>query len=411
MKKRTASQSPAFELKQKSLAYTTRSQPQRWVFVLTVILSLAFLAGGWLLNRGLSFTDDDIPSFRAKVSLVTHFTESEHYFGSEDQVTSREIFFQADMQSGSLKGERVKAVQYIDGMAALNPVEVQPGSSVLLTPMPASVESEADFAFVDYDRSRVIGGLLALFLLALLIFGRRQGFRTILTLVFTFLAIFFVFIPAILNERNIYLASVLICGFIVLMTLLLLNGANIKSACAVLGNIGGLALAGLLALLVNRLAVITGMVGDEVMYLLYIDDVPKLDLVAIVWSGMVIGALGAVMDVAMSVSSAMHELASSQPDLDERKLRKAGLRVGGDVLGTMTNTLILAYIGSSLMLVLVLMIYQPDKMLLINSERVAVEVLQALIGSLGILAAIPITSLVAARLYAAQHKKQQAGVR
>ena len=410
MKKRAASQSPTLDLEQKSLAYTVRSQPQRWVFILTVILSLAFLSGGWYLNRGLSFTEDDSPTHRAKVSLVTHFTESEYSFGSDDQATSREIFFQADIRSGSLKGQRVTAVQYLDSMAAMNPVEIEPGASVLLTAMPTSVESEADFAFVEYDRSGVLGGLLALFMLALLVFGRRQGFRTILTLIFTFSAIFFVFIPAILNERNIYLTSVIICVFIVLMTLLLLNGANIKSACAVLGNIGGLALAGLLALLVNRLAVITGMVGDEVMYLLYIDDAPKIDLVAIVWSGMVIGALGAVMDVAMSVSSAMHELASNQPDLDERKLLKAGLRVGGDVLGTMTNTLILAYIGSSLILVLVLMIYQPDTMLLINSERVAVEVLQALIGSLGILAAIPITSLVAARLYAIKHKRQR-GVR
>ena len=391
--------SPMQEIRERSTRYSFSRHRQTLVLVLTILFSIAFIFGGWLLSRGEAVLDDDTPAFRARINLITHFSEETYTLGDADTVTNKEIYFQAEIISGNLKGSQVTAVQYIDGIAAINPIEVSQDDRILLMPSPDTQADEAGFVFVEYDRSLVLAGLLIVFLITLLLFGRMKGFRTILSLVFTLMALLFVFLPAILQERNIYLTTLITCSFIILMTLVLLNGANLKSLCAMLGNIGGLLTAGLLALLVNQLARVTGLIGEEVVYLVYIPQAPQLDLKALVWSGMLIGALGAVMDVAMSISSSMHEIATHMEAPDSGKLLKSGLRVGADVLGTMTNTLILAYIGSSLTLALVLVIYQPNLLLLLNSEMIAVEILQALIGSLGILAAIPITSLVASRLY------------
>lgn len=371
---------------------------QQLINIFSILLSLIILLSGIICVRTSHTEEDSFTTYKSVVAEITDKQMDELNLG-DYSVISWTIYFEAEITNGEKKGMTVSAVQFIDGMEAVNPSAVKPGSRVILFSSTDEDHSLPAFIFVEYDRSKVLIVLATLFILLLLVLGRRQGVRTLVSLVFTFSAIFLVFIPAILEGLNIYLATVLLCTYIILMSLLVINGANTKSFCAIVGNLGGLILAGLLALVFSEISHLTGMTGEDTLLLIRSGAASEVNLIALIWSGIVIGSLGAVMDVAMSVSTAMYELTQHTETRDYKVLLKSGLQVGADVLGTMTNTLLLAYVGSSLALLMIMITYYTDRLLLFNSEMVVVEVLQALIGSIGILAAIPITSLVAARIY------------
>ena len=182
----------------------------------------------------------------------------------------------------------------------------------------------------------ILGGV---FFLLLLVFGRMKGLNTIISLTFTVLAIFTVFIPSILSGYNIYLMSLVTCFFTIIMTLLITNGA-----------------------------------------------------------------MGAVMDVAMDISSSLYEIRLHARDIGFTSLVKSGIRIGRDVMGTMANTLVLAYIGSSLCSILLLITYSSSLRELLNRESIVVEILQALIGSTAILLTIPLTAMVCGVMYTQKPK-------
>ena len=150
---------------------------------------------------------------------------------------------------------------------------------------------------------------------------------------------------------------------------------------------------------------LTGVIDEDSIYILQLTSANPIDLKAIIFAAIIIGAMGAIMDTAMSISSSLWEVSihSGKPTFDA--LFKSGMNIGRDVMGTMTNTLILAYIGSSLSIVLLFVAYNSSLLYLFNIEMIIVEVLQALIGSLGILLTMPITSFICAALYTKSLKK------
>ncbi len=166
-----------------------------------------------------------------------------------------------------------------------------------------------------------------------------------------------------------------------------------------LGNLGGVAVAAGLASLSHAVMKMTGFSGDDAMMLSLSATGVSIDILGIVWGGIVLGSLGAIMDVAMSIASAMQELGEHMTQKNFSKMFKSGLNIGRDAIGTMTNTLILAYIGSSLALVLVLIMNSNDTSYLLSTEMIAAELVQSVAGSMGILFAVPFTALFAARIY------------
>lgn len=166
-----------------------------------------------------------------------------------------------------------------------------------------------------------------------------------------------------------------------------------------LGNFGGVLIAALLALFMNHVMKMTGFIDEQYALLSFANPDHPLNLIAIMWGGMVLGALGAIMDVAMTIASSIHELADHMQDRSFIKMLRSGMNIGRDAIGTMTNTLILAYIGSSLALVLLLIVNIKNTLFLFSMEMITVEVLQAIVGSIGILFAVPSTAIFAAYLY------------
>jgi uncharacterized membrane protein len=124
-----------------------------------------------------------------------------------------------------------------------------------------------------------------------------------------------------------------------------------------------------------------------------------INLKAILFAGIIIGAMGAIMDVAMSISSALWEVKEKAPAISFEALFRSGLTIGRDIMGSMANTLILAYIGTSLSVVLILSVYSDSLSSLFNTEMIVVEILQALAGSFGILFAMPLTAFFCSTIY------------
>ncbi len=253
-----------------------------------------------------------------------------------------------------------------------------------------------DAYFVEYARTSTLIWLAILFMLLIIVFGRIKGAKTLVSLIFTLLAIFVVFVPAILGGRNIYVWTIITCIFTTFNTILLVYGNNKKSMATALGCIGGVLVAGLLTLILNNVLKLTGQIDDAV-YLPIFNS--AINVKALIFAGILLGALGAIMDVSIDIASSLYEVASKVDRPDFKTIMKSGLNIGRDIMGTMTNTLILAYIGSSLATVLMLSVSEDTLMFTLNREMVAVEILQAIVGSIGILTTIPLTSLVAATLY------------
>lgn len=365
------------------------------IYILTILFSILFITVGYSMNKAEPNEMEYIKSYKARVLSVEDTVREEH----DDSFSTTTIFFKAEITNDEFKGSIIEGYQYIDEYVPINPKFVENGDKIVVSSLISRTGPGEEWTFLEYDRSGVLWGLLIAFFVLVVIFGGKKGINTIISLVFTCLSIFMVFIPSILRGNNIYMSSIIVSVFIIFMSLLLISGWNKKTLCAIVGNLGGLFIAGLLALVISDTLHLTGLIDDDSMFLLMVNSDLSIDLKAIMWAGIVIGSLGAVMDVSMSIASAMNELAENMDTRNFKSMLKSGLNIGQDAIGTMTNTLILAYIGSSLSVVILLMVNYKDVLLLFNLEMIVFEILQAIIGSMGILFAIPITSFFAAYAY------------
>ena len=367
------------------------------VYVITIVASLLFILIG---NRAFSDYSiesyDDIDVYKAKVVSIDTVEDVPGFFEGD---VDRNVFFTAKILNGAEKGTTVPGVQRISSMIAIQDKEIDKGDRILIAYTVGSESDELERLFVSYNRVNTLAYLCGAFLLLIVLIGRLKGVQTILALSLTCLMIFLVYIPSILSGVNVYISTIAVSAAIILASLLLINGANKKTLCAVAGNLSGVIIAGLLALFMNSTLKLTGIIDEHYVYLTYVNADNPLNLISIIWGGMVLGSLGAVMDVAMSISSSMHELAEHMSRRSFSKMLRSGMNIGRDVIGTMTNTLILAYIGGSLALVLLLIVNTKNTLYLLSMEMIAVQVVQSVVGSMGILFAVPFTTLFAAFVY------------
>ena len=377
------------------------------LYVLTVLLSVAFLyagnrlaaAGGGVLPplTGADFLPATVQTITSReVSELPGLADGQ----TVQQVTLRFTAKQKD-------GTTVAAQQVIDGYSTVHLDEVRVGNRVLLYPNPDPATTAAPYVLDDYQRA---GGTLAVcvvFCVLLLIFGRMKGLHTLISLLLTIGAVFLAFLPLVLGGYNIYLSAIAVCIYVIISTLLLVNGANAKTLVAIAGCSAGVLFAGLLTVLLSAALRLSGMASQEAIYLADLGTRNPVDLKGIVFAGILIGAVGAVMDVAMSLASALWELRERAAAPTFGMLMKSGMNIGRDMMSTMANTLVLAYIGSSLSTVLLLVAYASSLDGLFNREMIITEVLQAVIGSMAILLAIPLTSFVAGAVYTRRPQPQK----
>lgn len=360
------------------------------LYVLTIIISIAYIYfGRQIALQG--YPEWENPAEEPMTVRVTEIVS--------DTITESEriLVFNAQVLKGELKGETITSDQtiYANYYPQQEPITV--GDKVLVF---ANTYTEGmDWSMLEYYRSDKILILGIIFAVVILIFGRFKGVNTLISLAFTVLAVFAVFVPSVLSGQNIYVWAIVTCIYTIVMTMLLVNGADKKSFAAGMGCFLGVVIAGLLTVIMDKILMLTGMLNEDTLYLQMIQTQNPIDLKGIIFAAIVIGAMGAIMDVAMDISSSLNELRTNIPDISSSKLIKSGFNIGRDVMGTMANTLVLAYIGSSLSTTLLLVAYNVTFVELMNMELIVVELLQALVGSIGILMSIPMTSFICAAIY------------
>ncbi len=309
------------------------------------------------------------------------------------------IVFKCEITNGDLKGQTVTAYESISGYdsTATKLKEVAVGDKVLITKVPEDSFDQAgyDWHLFDYDRTLPLWILGGLFLALVLIFGRRKGINTAISLSFTVAAVFLVFVPSVLAGHNIYVWSILTCIYIIAMSLLINEGYSKKTLAAVIGCASGVVVAGILAVITSHFLHLTGVTDGNSMYLTDLN----INLNALIFAGIILGAVGAVKDVAVSISSSLKELHEQVEKPTFGGLVKSGMNIGRDIMGTMADTLVLAYIGCELTATLLQVMYSSSLATLFSREKIVAELLQALVGSIGILLAIPLTAVVSAALY------------
>ncbi|ABR46770.1 YibE/F family protein [Alkaliphilus metalliredigens QYMF] len=283
----------------------------------------------------------------------------------------------------------------------------QEGDRVLL--WIESTNGEMSRAYIrEVTRDHYLMYLTLFFIFSLLLIGGKKGAKAIITLCITGLLVIKVLLPLILEGFNPTIVTIVIASIIVSSTLIIISGFNRKTYAAIIGTIGGVIIAGILASTMTSLTRLTGLSNNEAQTLMYLPQGTRFNFQGLLFSGMIIGAMGAVLDVGMSISSSMDEISRANPSLTTKELIGSGLNIGRDIMGTMSNTLILAYTGASMHLLLVLSAYDVPLSRIMSVEPIATEVIRILSGSIGLIYAIPLTAIAAGFLYnspALQQKK------
>lgn len=307
--------------------------------------------------------------------------------------------------TGKFKGETVELDNMLTGNPAYD-IMLSKGDRVVLHVEPRvefidDVE-DVEFFISDIERVNAIYIFTGIFFLMLLLIGRKKGILSFISIVATVALIFFALTPMILHQVSPILASLIVCILSTVITIYLVGGLNFKSTSAILGSIVSVGFAAALSILSIKLATLTGFAGEEPMFLYTAR--PDLDFTGILSASMMLAALGAVMDTAVSIASTINEIYLTDKNLTIKDLFKSGMNVGRDIIGTMSNTLILVYLGSSLPLVLLSNNIDLNKFF--NLNQVATEITSALIGSIAILACVPVTAIISAYLIKTKHKEE-----
>ena len=227
-----------------------------------------------------------------------------------------------------------------------------------------------------------------------------------LALAVTLVCLFGVLLPALMKGANTLLMTFIVCAYVAVVSLTIVGGVQKKSVCAMLGAVAGTALALLFGLLAQALTRVDGLRIEDVEPLLQLRQTgTPIGLRGLLVGGIIISALGAVMDVTMGIASSLAEVHAANPQLSRRELFRSGMNIGRDMVGTMTNTLILAFLGSGFTLILYLYSLGLSFRQLMSSAYVSMEVVSGVASSVGVILSIPLTALITAAVFT--REKQQ----
>ena len=361
------------------------------------LVLLLVLAGLWL-NRpdgSAPTASSQLVFVPAKVTAVLSDNAQPDYENGEGRrIGTQEL--EIRILSGRHKDEILPLTNY---MSALFNVDVQAGDRVIVR-LITQEDGSYYASMFNYDRGLVMGLALLVFCAVLVALGGWKGLRALLGLVFTLAVIWFLLIPGLIRGWPGIPLTIAAAAVTAAASLILLDGLTRKSLCAVLGCVGGVAAAGLCAGIVGVLTPLNGFNMSEAENLILYGAEKGLSISGLLVCGVLIAALGAVMDVAMSIASAVWELRERSPQLSARELFRSGMNIGRDAMGTMANTLILAFAGSSLNLLILVQVYDIPFLQLVNTDFICIEVLQSVAGSMGILLTVPLVAGISARLMA-----------
>ena len=322
---------------------------------------------------------------KAKVVDITkdNMQEDGNRYGNQEVVL--------ELTSGKHKGEQVDATS---PSGTLFGADCEVGMKVI-----AIVSESQDTLVVtvySQDRTIPIIVFVSIFVLAVCFIGGKKGVKSVISLAFTLISIFFILFPLLYKGLSPFLVAVIISAVVTVFTILFVGGNNHKSFAAIVGTVSGVVIAGLSAYAFGKVAGISGYNVSDIENLNYVAQYCDLQIGGLLFAGIIISALGAVMDVGMSISSTINEIYEKKPDATVKELFLSGIHVGKDMMGTMSNTLILAFVGGSITTLMLNYSYNLPVNQMLNSYNIGIEIMQGISGSLGIVLTVPVTAFVAA---------------
>jgi uncharacterized membrane protein len=264
------------------------------------------------------------------------------------------------------------------------------------------------YAVVDHDRSRELLALVALFAAAVIAFARWRGLTSLLGLAVSFAILLSFVLPAIQRGTSPLLVAIVGAAAIMFAVIYLTHGVSVTTSVAVLGTLAALVLTGLLGLLVTVVMKLNGAGTDETAILSNV--LGGVDLRGLLLAGIIIGTLGVLDDVTVTQVTIVNELALANPGSTARQLYRAALRVGRAHVASVVNTIILAYAGASLPLLLLFVTSGSRPLNVLTTQAMSAEVVRSVVGTLGLIAAVPITTALAAWICAKRLSEASGGV-
>ncbi|WP_456081289.1 YibE/F family protein [Mediterraneibacter sp.] len=272
-------------------------------------------------------------------------------------------------------------------------------------------EVEPYYTVFNYDRRFAMLACAAVLVAAIICIGGGKGIRAVLGLLYSLFVVIGFLLPAVFSGWSPIWTSILAAVLSTAVTLLLLNGQSKKTAAAILATMIGMFFSLAFYTVMSVLLHIDGFSSSEAEGLILINEGTGLQIHDVLFAGVLISSLGAIMDVGMSIVSALYEVYLHNPTLTAKEIFQSGIEIGKDMIGTMTNTLILAFTGSALISLLVFISYQVQFNQLFNSNYLSIEIAQGLCGTFGIVLTIPAASAIMAVLLAGRKKNDKASER
>lgn len=365
--------------------------------IVSLVLMVGLVAFGVYVNKDSDEVDpssSQLTYAKAEVTAVLKDDAERDDANSEGRrVGTQEL--EIRIRNGVHKDEVMSLTNY---MSAMFNVDVEQGDHVIVRIM-TDDNGQYYASMFNYDRGVIVGGFVLLFFLVLALLGGKKGVGAIVGLIFTVGVIWWILIPAVIKGYSTIIVTIGVIAVAATGSLLLLNGMSKKTVCAILGCVFGVMTAGGFAAIVCKLSPLNGFNMSEAENLILYGADKGLKISGLLVCGVLISALGAVMDVALSIASAISELHDHNPKMTTKDLFLSGMNIGKDAMGTMANTLILAFAGSSLNILILVQTYEIPFIQLINTDYICIEVIQSVAGSMGILLTVPIVAAISAFLF------------
>lgn len=341
--------------------------------------------------------DTDYIIFKAKVLEIEY----------DDTNEKRNVSLEADIRYQHLKVEILDGNHKGEILTIRHTIErimpgyyiFKPGDKLLIRATEESSGTLETVKIQEKVRDTQVYLIVGLFVVLLLIIGGFNGLKTLLSLIIAVAMIFFGYIPLIIRGVNPILASLGISIPVVIITLVIISGRNIKTLVAIIGTSLGVIISGILAFIFGNFAHLTGLADDSSISLAYIPQFRNLDYKGILFGTILIGAIGAIMDVAISIASALYEISTLDKNITGKNMIISGMNIGKDMMGSMSNTLILAYVGTTLHLIILFIVYKIRFIEIINLDSIATEIIRAMAGSIGLIITIPVTVVIGTAIY------------
>ena len=307
----------------------------------------------------------------------------------------------AEVKTGQYAGETMQVYNYVSPLYGV-PLKVGDGCTLTIS---TYENGNVTATVYEYNRTTAVWIVLALFLLITVLVGGRTGAKSLIGLLFTVAGVFWLLFPALMKGAPTLPTTFLLCVYVAAVSFTVLGGVEKKTVCAWLGTVAGMALALVFALISQKLLRIDGLRSADVEPLLQLRQTgTPIGLRGLLAAGVILSSLGAVMDVAMSLSSALAEVHAADRTMNAKALFRSGMNIGRDMVGTMTNTLILAFLGSGLVLTLYLYSLGLSRHMLMSSAYLSWELVGGISSSVGVILSVPITAAIAAWAYGKEKK-------